>query len=326
MENEDLFESRVDLSAVKSTFDAIQSEIGKIVLGQEKIVAQLSIAMLCEGHVLIEGLPGVAKTLTAKCLAKTVDAAFSRIQFTPDLMPSDVIGTMIYNPKSSEFDFKSGPIFSNIILIDEINRAPAKTQSSLFECMEEKQVTVDGTSHLLSSPFMVIGTQNPVDQEGTYRLPEAQLDRFMFKLVVEYPSLENEQKILELHQNMNHRIDLNEVQKVIDRNKLKSIQDTIAQVKVKQEILAYIARIVHETRNNPNIYLGASPRAGINLLQSAKTLAAVQGRDFVIPDDIKEMIIPVLNHRIVLNPEKEMEGMTNQTALKFIIDKVAVPS
>lgn len=326
MENEELFESRLDLSEVKDTFDAIQSEIGKIVLGQKKIAEQLSIALLCEGHVLIEGLPGVAKTLIAKCLAKTVDAGFSRIQFTPDLMPSDVVGTMIYNPKSGEFDFKSGPIFSNVILIDEINRAPAKTQSSLFECMEERQVTVDGTSYDLEAPFIVIGTQNPVDHEGTYRLPEAQLDRFIFKLTVDYPTLEYEQKILELHQNSIHRLDLSNIQKIIDINKLRSIQDTISQVKVKTDILNYIARIVDETRNNPNIFLGASPRASISLLQSAKTLAAVQGRDFVLPDDVREMIVPVLNHRIVLNPEKEMEGMTNHTALKQIVEKIEVPS
>lgn len=326
MENEDLFESRVDLSLIKDTFDAVQSEIGKVVIGQEKTVEQLTIALLCGGHVLIEGLPGVAKTLTAKCLAKTVNAGFSRIQFTPDLMPSDVIGTVIYNPKSSEFTFKRGPIFSNVVLIDEVNRAPAKTQSSLFECMEEGQVTVDGVSHPLSPPFMVIGTQNPIDHEGTYRLPEAQLDRFMFRLVVEYQSLENEQKILQLHQNSAGRLDLNDIQKVIELDQLKAIQGVIAQVKVKPEILTYIASLVHETRNNQNIYLGASPRAGISLLQSAKVLAAIQGRDFVIPDDVKEMIVPVINHRIVLNPDKEMEGMTTTTALKFVVDKVTVPS
>ena len=326
MGNDDLFESRLDLSTVKDTFNAIQFEIGKIVVGQEKIIEQLSIALLSGGHVLIEGLPGVAKTLIAKCLAKTVDAQFSRIQFTPDLMPSDVVGTMIYNPKSNEFNFKPGPILSNVILIDEINRAPAKTQSSLFECMEERQVTVDGISHLLASPFIVIGTQNPIDHEGTYRLPEAQLDRFMFKLMVEYPSLENEQRILERHQNAGQKLDINDIKKVIDKDKLKSIQETISKVKVKAEIIKYISTLVHETRNNHNIYLGASPRAGISLLSGAKCLAAIQNRDFVIPDDIKELFLPVMNHRIVLNPEKEMEGMTNQTALKFILDKVAVPS
>lgn len=326
MENKDLFESRVDLSEVKSTFEAIQNEIGKVILGQEKIVEQLSIALLCEGHVLIEGLPGVAKTLTAKCLAQTVNAQFSRIQFTPDLMPSDVVGTMIYNPKTSEFDYKAGPIFANVVLIDEINRAPAKTQASLFECMEERQVTIDGVTHILDAPFIVIGTQNPVDHEGTYRLPEAQLDRFMFKLNVEYPSLEDEQRILKLHQNAGRRLDIGDIKQVIDPQKLNSIQNTITQIEVKPEILTYIASIVHETRNNPNIYLGASPRASISLLQSAKTLAAVQGRDFVTPDDVKEMILPVINHRIVLNPEKEMEGMTTQTAVQYIIDKIAVPS
>lgn len=326
MENEDMFESRVDLSVVQETFEAIQREIGKYVLGQHKIVEQLTIALFCEGHVLIEGMPGVAKTLTAKCMAKTVDTDFSRIQFTPDLMPSDVIGTMIYNPKSTEFDFKPGPIFSNVILIDEINRAPAKTQASLFECMEENQVTVDGTSHALEAPFIVIGTQNPVDHEGTYRLPEAQLDRFMFKLIVDYPTLENEQKILELHLKEGNHLNVNNINKIIDREKLKDIQSKISQVKVKREILAYIAALIHETRNNPNIYLGASPRAGVSLLYSSKTFAAVQGRDFVTPDDVKDMIMPVLNHRIILAPEKEMEGMSNQSAIQLIIDKVAVPN
>ncbi|WP_422360125.1 AAA family ATPase [Reichenbachiella sp.] len=326
MENEDLFESRVDLTEVANTFNNIQTEINKVVLGQQKIVEQLSIALLCEGHVLIEGLPGVAKTLTAKCLAKTVDSDFSRIQFTPDLMPSDVIGTMIYNPKTNEFSFKQGPIHSNVVLIDEINRAPAKTQAALFECMEEKQVTIDGITHELGSPFIVIGTQNPVDHEGTYRLPEAQLDRFMFKLQVDYPTLEHEQNILELHQNIGRRLDLIGIKKIINLEKLRSIQKTISQVKVKPEILAYIAAIIHETRNNPNIYLGASPRASLCLLQTSKALAAISGRDFVTPDDVKEMVTPVVNHRIVLNPEKEMEGMTNHSALKYIVDNIAVPS
>lgn len=326
MENDDLFESRIDLSEVKNTFETIQSEIGKVVLGQAKIVEQLSIALLCEGHVLIEGMPGVAKTLMAKCMARTIDAGFNRIQFTPDLMPSDVVGTMIYNPRSSEFDFKSGPIFSNIILIDEINRAPAKTQSSLFECMEESQVTIDGNTHLLPPPFMVIATQNPIDHEGTYRLPEAQLDRFMFKLEVSHPSQDIEEKILELHQSIGHRLNVDDISTVITTEKLKAIQDTISKIQVKKEIMTYIASVVHETRNNPNIYLGASPRASISLLESSKAFAAIQGRDFVVPDDVKEMMISVLNHRIVLNPEREMEGMTNHTALKYIIDKVAVPS
>ncbi|QSE98307.1 AAA family ATPase [Fulvivirga lutea] len=326
MENDNIFESRVDLSVVQETFEAIQKEIGSAVLGQQKIVEQLTIALFCEGHVLIEGMPGVAKTLTAKCLSKTVDAKFSRIQFTPDLMPSDVIGTMIYNPKSTEFDFKSGPIFSNVVLIDEINRAPAKTQSSLFECMEERQITVDGTRYELESPFIVIGTQNPVEHEGTYRLPEAQLDRFMFKLIVDYPNLDDEQKILELHMTGGIHLNLKNINKIIDAKKLKAIQETVKQINVKREILHYIASLIHETRNNPNIYLGASPRAGISLLHSAKTYAAVQGRDFVTPDDVKDMVIPVLNHRIMLTPEKEMQGMTAHTAIQLIVDKVEVPN
>lgn len=326
MENDNVLSSRIDLSEVKQAFEQIQDEIGKVVLGQQKVVELLSIALLCEGHVLLEGLPGVAKTLSAKCLAKTVNADFKRIQFTPDLMPSDVLGTMIYNPNSTQFDFKAGPIFSNVVLIDEINRAPAKTQSALFECMEEKQVTVDGVRHDLGRPFLVIGTQNPVDHEGTYRLPEAQLDRFLFKIQVGYPDVSIETKILESHQKGVLQSSVEQINPVIDNEKLKSIHKTLSSLVVKPELLDYISQIVNETRNNHNIFLGASPRASIGLLNSSRTFAAVQGRDFVTPDDIREMIIPVLNHRIVLTPDKEMEGMTPEIALKQIIKKVEVPS
>lgn len=325
MDNKEVFESRIDLSEVQATFQAIQSEVNSILVGQEKLVELLTVAILCEGHVLLEGLPGVAKTLAAKCIAKTIDADFNRLQFTPDLMPSDVVGTMIYNMQSGQFEFKKGPIFSNIILIDEINRSPAKTQSALFECMEEQQVTIDGKSHALQSPFLVVGTQNPIDHEGTYRLPEAQQDRFLFKLFIEYPNLENEIEIINRHQTKNHKLDIEKVKAVLTKEKLEEVKATIASVHVKEDIVKYIAELVNATRSNASIFYGASPRASINLLKSAKTLAAINGRDFVIPEDVKEVAIPVLNHRIMLTPEKEMEGQTADEVLRYIIEKVSVP-
>ena len=325
MDNNQLFESRIDLSQVQNTFKAIQDEINKIIVGQDKLIEQLTIALLCEGHVLLEGLPGVAKTLAAKCIAKTVSAKFTRIQFTPDLMPSDVVGTMIYNVKSSSFEFKQGPVFSNIVLIDEINRSPAKTQAALFECMEEQQVTIDGSKHLLDSPFMVIGTQNPIDHEGTYRLPEAQQDRFMFKLKIDYPVIENEINILTRHHEQNNKLDIGKIKEVVNPEKLTGIKKILASVTVQEDIIKYIAELVSATRSNHAIYIGASPRASINILRGAKAIAAVNGRDFVIPEDVKEMAIPVLNHRIILTPEKEMEGQTVAEILKSIIGKVPVP-
>lgn len=325
MDNNEMFVSRVDLSEVQKVFQAIQNEINAVIVGQEKIIEQLTIAILCEGHILLEGLPGVAKTLAAKCIAKTVDAEFNRIQFTPDLMPSDVIGTMIFNVKSNNFEFKKGPIFSNIILIDEINRSPAKTQAALFECMEEQQVTVDGNSHALQPPFLVIGTQNPIDHEGTYRLPEAQQDRFLFKLFIEYPEIESEIEIINRHQTKNHKLDTKSIKAVLTKEKLEEIKTTIASIKVKDDIVKYIAELVDATRSHPSIYYGASPRASINLLKSSKTFAAVNDRDFVIPEDVKEMAFPVLNHRIMLTPEKEMEGQTTVEILRNILDKVPVP-
>lgn len=325
MDNNEMFESRIDLSLVQNTFQSIQEEINSVIVGQEKLVEQMTVAIFCEGHVLLEGLPGVAKTLAAKCMAKTIDAGFSRIQFTPDLMPSDVVGTMVYNMHTNVFEFKKGPIFSNIILIDEINRAPAKTQAALFECMEEHQVTIDGICHPLHAPFLIIGTQNPIDHEGTYRLPEAQQDRFLFKLFINYPDAANEVEILKRHQTNNHRPDIDGIQSVLKTDALETIKSTIATVQVRDEVLQYIAGLVDATRNNPSIYVGASPRASINLLKSAKTFAAVNGRDFVIPEDVKEMALPVLNHRIMLTPEKEMEGQTAGEVVSNIIDRIPVP-
>jgi MoxR-like ATPase len=282
-------------------------------------------ALFTGGHVLLEGVPGIAKTLTAKLLAKTVRADFSRIQFTPDLMPSDVVGTSIFNMKTSDFSFREGPIFSNVVLIDEINRAPAKTQSALFEVMEERQVTVDGITRQMSNPFFVVATQNPVEQEGTYKLPEAQLDRFLFRIIMSYPGLEEEQQILRRFRDDFNGIIRESVNPILTPADIAESQRIIEQVYIREELLSYIATIVHNTRNNPDIFLGASPRASLSLLKSAKAVAAMSGRNFVTPDDIRYVSYPVLNHRIILTPEREMEGYSTREILENIINNVEVP-
>lgn len=305
--------------------ESVKSELSKVIVGQTELMDLLVIALLCDGHVLLEGVPGIAKTLTAKMLAKTIATEFSRIQFTPDLMPTDVVGTMVFNMKTSELTFNAGPIFSNLVLIDEINRAPAKTQSSLFEVMEERQVTVDGTTHPLGFPFLVIATQNPIEQEGTYKLPEAQLDRFLFKINMTYPSLSEEQEILRRFKSDFKQTAKKEVRKVISIEELGACQSVIEKVHIKEEILDYIAAIVHNTRNNGDLFLGASPRASLSLLKTAKAVAAMQGRDFVIPEDVQYVAYPVLNHRIILTPEREMEGYTTQEVIRDIVKKIDVP-
>ncbi len=305
--------------------ESIKSELSKVIVGQTELMDLLVIALLCDGHVLLEGVPGIAKTLTAKMLAKTIAADFSRIQFTPDLMPTDVVGTMVFNMKTSELTFNAGPIFSNLVLIDEINRAPAKTQSSLFEVMEERQVTVDGTTHPLSFPFLVVATQNPIEQEGTYKLPEAQLDRFLFKVNMTYPNLSEEQEILRRFKSDFKQAAKKEVRTVISVAELAACQEVIEKVHIKDEILDYIAAIVHNTRNNGDLFLGASPRASLSLLKTAKAVAAMQGRDFVIPEDVQYVAYPVLNHRIILTPEREMEGYTTKEVISDIVKKIDVP-
>jgi MoxR-like ATPase len=282
-------------------------------------------AILADGHVLIEGVPGVAKTLTAKLLSKIISVDFSRIQFTPDLMPSDILGTSVYNLKTSEFEFKAGPIFSNIILIDEINRAPAKTQAALFEVMEERQVTIDGHTHKMNLPYVVLATQNPIEQEGTYRLPEAQLDRFLFKIAVGYPSQEEEIEILQRHHDRKGIQALAEVSAVLTADQIQAFRQFAQQVHIEQNLLVYIAQIIQETRNNPSVFLGASPRASIAILMAAKSFAMINGRDFVSPEDVKFVALPVLRHRIILSPEKEMEGVTADEVVKQIVDKIEVP-
>lgn len=323
--DENVFENRVDLTALGHSLQKIKAEIGKVIIGQERMIDLLITAILADGHVLIEGVPGVAKTLTSKLLAKIVDVDFSRIQFTPDLMPSDVLGTSVFNVKNSAFEFRSGPIFSNIVLIDEINRAPAKTQAALFEVMEERQVTVDGTTYQLAPPFIVLATQNPVEHEGTYRLPEAQLDRFLFKVVVDYPTLDEEVGIIAGHHSRKGAMPAGEVSKVLSAEEIRQYRTVVQQVYVENNLLQYIAQMVHSTRKNPALFLGASPRASVAILNAGKAFAALNARDFVTPEDIKTVALPVLRHRIILTPDKEMEGVTTDEVVKQMIDKIEVP-
>lgn len=320
-----MFEERIDISVLNNAVIDIRNEISKVIVGQNKMVDLLLIGLLCDGHVLIEGVPGVAKTLTAKLLAKIINTDFSRIQFTPDLMPSDVLGTSVFNPKEAEFEFKRGPIFSNIILIDEINRAPAKTQSALFEVMEERQVTIDGITHPMDFPFLVIATQNPIEQEGTYRLPEAQLDRFLFKIVITYPTIEEEVNILMNQQSVSQNTLLMQVKKIISPAQITEYRNIINEVIIDPKLVEFIAKIVNQTRNNASLYLGASPRASLAILRASKANAAIMGRDFVTPEDIIEMAVPVMRHRIILTPEKEMEGITADELITDIMSKIEVP-
>jgi len=319
------FDNRIPLEELKKAVTDIKTELAKVIVGQDKFIELLIVSLLVDGHVLIEGVPGIAKTITAKLFAKTLKTDFSRIQFTPDLMPSDILGTSIFNVKTSEFEFKKGPIFSNIILIDEINRAPAKTQAAMFETMEERQVTMDGTTYQMDTPFMVLATQNPIDQEGTYALPEAQLDRFIFKIKVDYPSLEEEIKIIQTHHERKGKQPQEQISGVLTPKQLVDFKSKIQDVMVEEKIIKYIADIITKTRNHPHLYLGGSPRASIATLNAAKAFAAIQGRDFVIPEDIKKGLVPVLNHRVILTPEREMEGMTTDSVINMIMESVEIP-
>ena len=322
---ESIFRNRVDLSVINERINSIRAEVSKVIVGQHDMVDLLITAMLADGHVLIEGVPGVAKTLTAKLLSRVVSVKFTRIQFTPDLMPSDVLGTSVYNMKQSEFQFKAGPIFSNIVLIDEINRAPAKTQSALFEVMEERQVTIDGTTYQMEPPYIVVATQNPVEHEGTYRLPEAQLDRFLFKIVVHYPTLEQEVEIVAGHHQRKGVKPTHEVNPVLTAADISAYRAIVQEIHVEPNLLKYVAQLVHETRSSSSLFLGASPRASIALLNAAKAYACIHGRDFVTPEDVKTIALPVLRHRVALTPDKEMEGVTTDDVVKQIIDKIEVP-
>ena len=319
------FQSRINLSALTEGISKIKAELDTIIVGQTKMIDQLLVAILSNGHVIIEGVPGVAKTITAKILAKTISVGFSRIQFTPDLMPSDILGTSIFDLKKSEFEFKKGPIFSNLILIDEINRAPAKTQAALFEVMEERQITIDGKTYPLETPFIVLATQNPIEQEGTYRLPEAQLDRFLFKITIDYPKVNEEIIILQREHLLQNKGKLENVKTIISGLEIKKFQDIVKQIIVETNLLEYIAKLVVATRENAFLYLGASPRASIAILNASKGFAALRGRDFVTPEDIKEAAIPVLQHRVIITPEREMEGLTTVEIINQIIDSIEIP-
>jgi MoxR-like ATPase len=319
------FNPRTDLTELKESIDKVRTEVKKIIVGQEKIIDIMIAAVLADGHILIEGVPGIAKTLLAKIIARTISADFSRIQFTPDLMPSDILGTSIFNVKTSEFEFNRGPLFSNIILIDEINRAPAKTQAALFEAMEERQITVDGSTYKMDIPFAIIATQNPIEHEGTYKLPEAQLDRFLFKVEMGYPQPEEEIKILlDLHNRKNIN-DLNLINPVFTKENLRQFREKVRSAHLDEKVANYITQIVTRTRNNSDLYLGGSPRASISIMIGAKALAAINGRDFVTPDDVKMVVTPALRHRILLTPEKEMEGKSTDDIIRSILEKVEVP-
>lgn len=323
--NEISFNSRIPLTELKEQIAAIKAELHKVIVGQEELIDLLLVSLISNGHVLIEGVPGLAKTLTAKLLAKTVQTNFSRIQFTPDLMPSDILGTSIFNNQTNNFEFKSGPVFSNFVLIDEINRAPAKTQAALFEVMEERQISIDGKTYEMEKPFLVLATQNPIEQEGTYALPEAQLDRFLMKITIDYPTLEQEIQLLHLKQS-NEQVDKTSLLKpAISSQQLIEFQKLAQKVMIEPHLIQFIAQIVNNTRSHSFLYLGASPRASIAILNASKSFALINGRDFVTPDDIKYVAYYVLNHRLILAPEREMEGITIKDVVKQIIDTVEIP-
>lgn len=316
---------RLPLKELQDKVQQLKNQISKVVVGQEEFLDLLIIALLSNGHVLIEGVPGVAKTLTAKLFSKSLKTRFSRIQFTPDLMPSDVLGTSVFNKSSTNFEFRPGPIFSNLVLIDEINRAPAKTQAALFEVMEERQVTIDGNQHQMKPPFMVLATQNPIEHEGTYALPEAQLDRFLFKIKVDYPDLEHEIEILRTHDQRQGKDPKESIEAILDPSILLQLQQQIQKIIIDDKLLHYIARIVTQTRSHPHLFLGASPRASLALMNTSKAFAAIEGRDFVIPEDIKRGLVPVLGHRVILTPEREMEGLTTEEVINMISQTIEIP-
>jgi MoxR-like ATPase len=319
------FESRIDLGELQNNMEAIRLELKKVIVGQDKMIDHLLVAMLANGHVLLEGVPGIAKTIAVKLLAKAVDVKFSRIQFTPDLMPSDILGTSVFDLKKTEFEFRKGPIFANLVLIDEVNRSPAKTQAALFEVMDERQITIDGHTYKMDKPFLVMATQNPIEQEGTYRLPEAQLDRFMFKVVINYPGLEDEYEIIRREHEAVNGDKTADVKAVITGAQIIEYQGIVRRIIVESNIIEYIAKIVKNTRENPFLYLGASPRASIAILNASKGFAALRGRDFVTPEDIKDSAVVVLQHRLIVSPEKEMEGLKADEIVKQIIESVEVP-
>lgn len=320
-DSDNLFGKRLPVEQIAEGIKKVRQEIKKTIVGQDEMIELMIVGLLSKGHILLEGVPGIAKTLTSKLFAKSIHTGFSRIQFTPDLMPADVLGTSVFT--SGDFEFKKGPIFSNVILIDEINRAPAKTQSAMFEVMEERQVTMDGQTYLMSEPFMVLATQNPIDSEGTYRLPEAQLDRFLFKIQLDLPTLEEE--IMILKNRGSETVSEPKVEAAISGEDVVRFQEWTSEVRVEEKLLQYIATIVVKTRNHPSLYAGASPRASLAIFRAAQAFAVIDGRDFVIPEDVKRAAIPAMRHRVILNPEKEMEGVSSDLILEGIIQSIEIP-
>ncbi|MDR0844297.1 MAG: MoxR family ATPase [Tannerella sp.] len=315
----------LNLTDFSDKISRLRKAMASVIVGQERTVDLLLTTILARGHVLIEGVPGVAKTLLARLMSKLVEARFSRIQFTPDLMPSDVLGTSVFNLKTSEFSFHKGPVFADIVLVDEINRAPAKTQSALFEVMEERQATIDGITYPMSPLYTILATQNPVEQEGTYKLPEAQLDRFLMKITMQYPTMWEEVKMLERHHTNVRLTSLEEIRPVLTHAELIQLCDYVGKVYVDATLLQYIAMIIHQTRTSKAVYLGASPRASVALMQAAKSFALLQGRDFITPEDVKFIAPSILQHRLILTAEAEMEGHTPTKVVQRLIDKVEVP-
>lgn len=318
-------ENRLDLTFFSAKIAELKKQIASVLVGQDQIVDLVLTAIVGNGHVLIEGVPGVAKTLLARLVARLIDADFSRIQFTPDLMPSDVLGTTVFNMKTGDFDFHRGPAFADIVLVDEINRAPAKTQAALFEVMEERQASIDGVTYPMGELYTILATQNPVEQEGTYKLPEAQLDRFLMKIVMGYPSADEELEVLERHQSNASLVKLENVSPVLTKMELLDLRRLLGQVFVDRTLLQYIVQIVQQTRTAKAVYLGASPRASVSMLQASKAYALLQGRDFVTPDDIKFVAPSVLHHRLILTAEAEMEGYTPLKVTQRLIDQIEVP-
>lgn len=316
---------RIDLTEFQAKINQVREAIGSVIVGQDMAIDLILTAMIANGHVLVEGVPGVAKTLLARLVAKLVDADFKRIQFTPDLMPSDVLGTNVFNVKTQEFEYHMGPVFAQIVLVDEINRAPAKTQAAMFEVMEERQCTVDGVTRPMSPLYLVLATQNPVEQEGTYRLPEAQLDRFMMKVNMGYPAYSEELEILKRHQENLNLVKLENITPVLTVGQMLYMREMMSKVIVDNSLLQYIAQITQQTRLSHAIQLGASPRASICILQGAKAYALLNGRDFVTPDDIKTIVPAVLDHRLILTADAEMQGFNVKKLAQVLLDKVEVP-
>ncbi|MGM0574858.1 MAG: AAA family ATPase [Myxococcota bacterium] len=317
----------MELESIRALTERLEEQIARVVVGQDEVVESLLVALLCEGHVLLEGPPGTAKTLLARTFAESLGLRFNRIQFTPDLMPGDVIGTNLFNFRTNEFVLTPGPVFTDFLLADEINRTPPKTQSALLEAMQERSVTLDGRTHTLSDGFMVVATQNPIEQEGTYPLPEAQLDRFLFKVLVGFPSRDEERRIVRLHGHRTAmpRLDRFDLERLADLDALRDIREAVAELRLADEVVDYVVDLVRATREHHAVLHGASPRAANMLATASRARATLQGRAFVLPDDVKDIFLPAMRHRVILAPGAEVEGLHADGVLEQILESVAAP-